>query len=175
MAGKSFKLEKWAERHRNPFAEMHFDAVVMADLGGPFDRPASDEKFYRYQDAWKLNGISRWAIADPSGRFLGYVGVMKRSDPDHPLGPHYEIGWRLCSDAWGNGYATEGARQALGHAWSVIEADEIVCYTAADNLRCQNVIERLNLRRDAARDFTAKYPRGAWNGLLWVSDRPLSE
>jgi RimJ/RimL family protein N-acetyltransferase len=151
---------------------MHADSAVMADLGGPFDRSASDAKFDRYRDAWTIDGISRWVIANPAGRFLGYAGVMKRSDPDHPLGTHYEIGWRLHRDAWGKGYATQSARCALDHAWGVLDVDEIVSYTAADNQRCQNVMARLDLKRDGARDFTAHYPRGDWTGLVWVAQRP---
>jgi RimJ/RimL family protein N-acetyltransferase len=152
---------------------MHADPAVMNDLGGPFDQAASDAKFDRYRDAWALDGISRWVIADLAGSFLGYAGVMKRNDPDHPLGAHYEIGWRLRRDAWGKGYATQSARCALDHAWSVLDVAEIVSYTAADNQRCQNVMARLNLKRDASRDFTARYPRGDWTGLMWVAERPL--
>lgn len=150
---------------------MHADPAVMMDLVGPFDRAASDAKFDRYRDGWKTNGISRWAVADSEGRFLGYTGVMKRSDPDHPLGTHFEIGWRLRRAVWGKGYATESARRALDHAWDVLDAAEIVSYTDAQNQRSLKVMQRLCLRRDSSRDFTARYPRGVWTGLVWVAER----
>lgn len=44
-------------------------------------------------------------------------------------------------------------------------------YTAADNQRSQAVMRRLNLKRDPTRDFTARYPRGDWSGLVWVVER----
>lgn len=172
-ASPSFELKLWVEDYRNAFAQMHADPAVMTDLGGPFDRAASDAKFNRYRDAWLADGISRWAIVDTENSFLGYVGIMWRSNADHPLGAHYEIGWRLRKAIWGLGYATEGARRALQHAWSVLDTKEIFSYTSADNLSSQNVMERLELRRDPSRDFTAHYPRGDWNGLVWVAQRPL--
>jgi RimJ/RimL family protein N-acetyltransferase len=110
---------------------------------------------------------------DGDTRFLGYVGIMKRSDGDHPLGPHYEVGWRLHKSAWGYGYASEGARRALEHAWSVLDVSEILSYTSAENQPSRRVMERLGLRRDLTRDFTARYPRGDWNGLVWVATRPV--
>jgi RimJ/RimL family protein N-acetyltransferase len=168
----SFKLQRWQEEHRYPFAEMQSDPEVMADLGGPFDLADSNVKFDRYRDAWSKNGISRWAVVGEVGTFLGYAGVMKRDESDHPLGVHYEIGWRFCRDAWGRGYATESARMALKHAWHVLPVSEIVSYTAQDNLRSQSVMNRLCLRRAADRDFTAKYDRGDWSGLVWIADRP---
>ncbi len=170
----AFELQRWAEAHWDSFAEMQSDPDVMADLGGPFDRVASREKFNRYRDAWNVSGISRWAVVDRSGSFLGYAGVMSRGDPHHPLGPHHEIGWRFRRDAWGRGLATESALQALHHAWSVFQGAEIFSYTAPDNLRSQNVMRRLGLTRDVARDFTASYPRGDWTGLVWVAERPIA-
>jgi RimJ/RimL family protein N-acetyltransferase len=145
---------------------------VMADLGGPYDAGASREKFDRYRLAWQLSGVSRWALVDKVGLFLGYAGVMERSDPNHPLGPHYEVGWRLCRRAWGHGLATEAARRGLHHAWSVLNMPEILSYTAADNVRSQSVMGRLGLLRDTSRDFTAPYERGPWSGLVWVVKRP---
>jgi RimJ/RimL family protein N-acetyltransferase len=169
-----FELQKWSENHRTAFAEMQYDPEVMADLGGPFDHNASDQKFDRYKAAWLTDGISRWAVVDPSGKFLGYAGVMKCADSAHPLGSHYEIGWRFCRDAWGKGYATRSARLALEHAWTVLNVSEIFSYTAADNVRSQRVMERLFLKRASNRDFTARYPRGSWSGLVWVAEHPLS-
>ncbi|MCW6537627.1 GNAT family N-acetyltransferase [Sphingomonas lycopersici] len=171
---KMFELQRWAEEHWNSFAEMQSDPEVMADLGGPFTRDASREKFDRYRDAWKTDGVSRWAVVDYAGAFLGYAGIMIRRDPDHPLGVHHEIGWRFRRDAWGKGLATQSARQALHHAWSVLDVPEIVSYTARDNLRSRNVMRRLGLRRDPHRDFTARYPRGDWTGLVWVAERPAA-
>ena len=51
------------------------------------------------------------------------------------------------------------------------QAAEVLSYTAPDNLRSQAVMERLSLRRDPARDFTAQYGTLQWRGLVWVADR----
>ena len=167
-----FELRKWSERLREPFVEMQSNPDVMADLGGPFDRVASDSKFDRYCDAWETNGISRWAVVDANENFLGYAGVMKAGGVDHPLGVHYEIGWRFRREVWGRGFASKSARDALAHAWTVIRASEILSYTAKANIRSQAVMERLQLSRDPARDFTARYPEGDWSGLVWMAERP---
>jgi RimJ/RimL family protein N-acetyltransferase len=169
----TFKLRHWSEAHREPFADMQSDPEVMADLGGPFDLADSHVKFDRYCDGWKSEGISRWAVVDASENFLGYAGVMKAGGSDHPLGSHYEIGWRFRREIWGLGFATKSAMQALNHAWTVLTVTEIFSYTAADNHRSQAVMDRLSLKRDFARDFTALYPKGSWSGLVWMAERPL--
>jgi RimJ/RimL family protein N-acetyltransferase len=166
------RLQPWQEHHRVAFAALHADPVVMADLGGPISRAASDSKLDRYRAAFAQSGVSRWAVEDRGGGFLGYAGVMFRPDPGHPLGPHHEIGWRLAHSAWGFGYATESARAALDHAFEVLRIGEILSYTGSGNRRSQAVMGRLGLRRDPSRDFVFELDHvGQWRGLVWVAAR----
>jgi RimJ/RimL family protein N-acetyltransferase len=162
-------LHTWQECHRAAFAAMSADAAVMADLGGPIPRAESDAKFDRYAGAWHTDGLSRWAIEDANGKFLGYAGIIHRRE--HPIGVHYDLGWRLVRSAWGRGYATEAAKAALAHAFARADVWEVLAYTAPDNLRSQAVMARLGLSREPSRDFTADFGRGDWHGLMWVARR----
>jgi RimJ/RimL family protein N-acetyltransferase len=163
------RLHRWHDRHREAFAAMHADLEVMTDYGGPVSRSESAEKFERYLAAERDHRVSRWAVESPDGAFLGYAGVMPRHAKDHPLGAHYEVGWRFTRAAWGHGYATESARAALRHAVDQIGLREILSYTSPDNERSQAVMARLNLARDPARDFVTPRSSGEpWQGMVWV-------
>jgi RimJ/RimL family protein N-acetyltransferase len=165
------RLRAWRTTDRDGFAALNSDAEVMADEGGRIDRTASDAKLDRYAAAFDRYGFTRWVVAHRDGRFLGYAGVMP-SPSGHPLGDHFEIGWRLARSAWGHGYATEAARAALDDALGRAGLVEVLAYTSAGNLRSQAVMERLRLRRDPARDFTADYGKQkGWHGLVWVARR----
>jgi RimJ/RimL family protein N-acetyltransferase len=95
------------------------------------------------------------------------------SREDHPLGSHFEIGWRLTRNAWGHGYATEAAAAALRDGFTRIGLREIVAYTAPDNRRSQALMYRLRMQRDSSRDFTADYDGvKGWRGLVWVAVPP---
>ena len=167
------RLRPLQERYREAFAIMQTDPEVMADLGGPFDRAASDEKFDRYRAWHQEHGHSRWAIEDSEGQFIGYAGVCPRTDEDHPLGSHREIGWRLVRAAWGNGYATEAASAALRDAMERCRMTEVFSYTSSDNVRSHAVMRKMGLERDPALDFTHCYTDVPWSGLVWVARQKL--
>lgn len=163
------RLRMWQETDRDAFAKLNEDSIVMADLGGPFNRELSDAKFDRYRDAFQLNGYGRCLVETLSGYFVGYCGVML-VDGEHPLGRHNEIGWRLHREAWGKGYATEAAAAVLRDAFLRVKLGEVLAYTATDNLRSQAVMQRLSLRRDDSKDFEIFHNSlGTWRGLVWTA------
>jgi RimJ/RimL family protein N-acetyltransferase len=106
-------------------------------------------------------------------QFLGYAGVMP-SRSGHPLGTHFDIGWRLVASAWGRGYATEAAKASLRDAFERVHLKEVLAYTAADNVRSQAVIRRLNMQRAASLDYSEPVGKGTWRGLVWIA-RPSED
>ena len=163
------RLRCWDQGDGDAFAAMHADPAVMHDYGGPISRSESDAKLARYAATYRQRGYCRWAIESREGGFLGYAGIMC-SRPDHPLGSHVDIGWRLMRRAWGQGYATEAAQAAMNDAFVRVGLAEVIAYTAPDNFRSQAVMARLQMQRDPSRDFTADYDGiKAWRGLVWVA------
>ena len=94
--------------------------------------------------------------------------------PNHPLGPHVSIGWRLTRSAWGYGYATEAASAALRDGFARCGLTEVLAYTAPENRRSQAVMARLGLVRDPSRDFSWEEGARTWHGLVWVAQAPAS-
>jgi RimJ/RimL family protein N-acetyltransferase len=148
---------------------MNADAEVMRDLGGPISREQSDAKLDRYVATYHQLGFSRWAVESTDRRFLGYAGIMPSSS-GHPLGTHFEIGWRLVRCAWHRGYATEAAKAALQDAFTRAGLKQILAYTAPENIRSQAVMVRLGMQRDPSLDFTTVCAKvRPWRGWVWVA------
>jgi RimJ/RimL family protein N-acetyltransferase len=165
------RLRCWQGGDREAFAAMNADPEVMRDLGGPISREESDSKLDRFAAAFHRYGLGRLVVESPEGHFLGYASIMP-SPPQHPLGSHFEIGWRLVRSAWGHGYATEAAEAALHDAVARAGLTEILSYTASDNIRSQAVMVRLGLRRCPSLDFTADYEKvGSWRDHPERSER----
>lgn len=86
------------------------------------------------------------------GEFLGFVGLAAPSFAA-PFTPCVEVGWRLAPEAWGHGYATEGAREAVRFGFERLGLAQIVSFTVPANVRSRAVMERLGMTHDPADDF----------------------
>ena len=146
-------LREWCDADRDAFAEMNADPRVSEFLVRPVTRTDSDDMVDRIDDCWRERGYGLWAAERrDSGTFIGYVGLWPATF-DAPFTPAVEVGWRLAHAHWGNGFATEGAVEALRFGFEVMDMPEIVSFTAAANERSWNVMRRLGMRRDLEGDF----------------------
>ena len=146
-------LRAWTVADQEPFARMNADPAVVEHLSGALDRAGSDALMQRIEAEWVTNGHGLWALVrGDDGAFLGFVGLHAPTFTA-PFTPAVEIGWRLAREAWGKGYATEGARAALRYAFESLALDEAVSYTVPANTRSRAVMERLGMTHDPRDDF----------------------
>jgi len=153
-------LRNWREEDLEPYCAMMLDEQVSDWLGGPFTRKDIKARVERYRTSLQESGLGLYAVVRrDDGRLLGHCGVMP-IPPDLPLIGH-EGAWALAQDAWGKGYATEAAQAVFADAFVNFGLEEIIAFTSASNRRSQSVMQRLGMRRDAARDFVhPKLPDG---------------
>lgn len=130
---------------------MNTDPLVTQFLQGPMSRERSDDFVDRIERHWDDHGWGLWAVEVPSvAPFIGYVGLWPA---DYVTAGMVEVGWRLASDSWGNGYATEAASEALRFGFEDVGLAEIVSFTVPQNVRSRRVMERIGLVRDPSGDF----------------------
>ena len=146
-------LRRWRDDDREPFAALNADPLVMEHFPAPLRRDESNALVDRIERGLDERGWGLWAVEVPgTAAFVGFVGLNPAMF-DAPFTPAVEVGWRLARDHWGHGYATEGARAALGFGFETLALDEIVSFTTHGNARSRRVMERLGMRHDPADDF----------------------
>jgi RimJ/RimL family protein N-acetyltransferase len=67
-----------------------------------------------------------------------------------------ELGYRLLPEAWGKGYAAEGARALLSRAFTELGLERVVATTMTLNVASRRVLERAGLT--LLRTFLAQWP-----------------
>ena len=82
---------------------------------------------------WKL-------VLKPEDRLVGFCGLQPLDDL-----PGIEIGWWLASDLWGQGLATEAAREALNDGFHRIGLQRIVAVALQENYASTRIMAKLGM------------------------------
>lgn len=147
-------LREWRASDRDLFREINADHKVMEFF--PFRRSheQSDAALSRVNDMIRATGYGFYALElRETGEPMGFCGIAPVDLPDiFPIGT-LEIGWRLATRFWGNGYVTEAGRSLLKMAFDEKQTPEIVSFAVAANQRSTAVMKRLGFKRDETRDF----------------------
>lgn len=158
---KRLILREWEDKDIEPFARINQDPRVLEFLLRPLSKEESSAWIKKINESCKENRFGLWAATlktgDPSlkhagTRLIGFIGLNIPTFKAHFI-PCVEIGWRLGSQFWGHGYATEGARAILEYAFEQLYLKEIVAFTVPANTHSIRVMEKIGMKRDYAADF----------------------
>jgi RimJ/RimL family protein N-acetyltransferase len=121
------------------WATLMGDAQGAKHIGGPQPRSVAWRGFLSMAGAWAIQGYGMFSVIEKaSGRWIGRLG------PWCPEGwPGTEVGWGLLPEAWGKGYAPEGAVAAMDWSFGTLGWHEIIHCIAPDNTASQAVARKL--------------------------------
>ncbi len=109
---------------------------------GPLNRAEAWWNIARYVGHWQLRGYGMFGVVErASGDLIGHMGFL---NPEGGRG--FELGWALARSSWGKGYALEGTRAAVAHAFTALRQEHITCVIRAENVRSIRIAERLGAR-----------------------------
>lgn len=138
-------LRTWKDADLPYLYAMNQDPLVMEYFPNLQDKPTTDAFFHKIQKHYKDHGYTLFALELKENKeFLGFVGLLhvpfKAS-----FTPAVEIGWRLRSEYWNKGYATEAAKAVLDYAFYTLNLDRIVSFTSKINKPSIRIMEKIGL------------------------------
>jgi ribosomal-protein-alanine N-acetyltransferase len=150
-------LRPWRDDDREPFGALNADPEVMEHFPATLTRAESDAFVDRIEAHFARYGYGLWVV-EVDGEHAGFVGLQTVTF-EASFVPAVEVGWRLARPYWGRGLASEGARAALDYAFDEVRLDEVVSFTAVDNVRSWRVMERVGMSRAGVFDHP-RVPEG---------------
>jgi RimJ/RimL family protein N-acetyltransferase len=133
-------LRRFIEADVDHLFSLHNDPDVMRFLNG--GKPVSRGEIEReYREHFAGDGYLA-ATSKAAGDFLGWF-VFRPKEDHGPDG--FELGYRLRSSAWGQGYATEGSRALIHKGFAEMGVLRVFAETMAVNLASRRVMEKAGL------------------------------
>ncbi|OZF26871.1 GNAT family N-acetyltransferase [Rhodococcus sp. 14-2496-1d] len=118
----------------DPQSWTHFPSLRHTDPG------VTERMVQGWSEQWRRDGLSTWMIRERGSHTLsGYGGCSKRRNA------FWNLGYRLHSDAQGNGYAAEMCEIAVECAHRTEPELPIVAYLLEHNVASARVAERAGL------------------------------
>ena len=95
-----------------------------------------------YYQRW---GFGPYAVVEQSSRnVIGYCGLFYF--PDIGGQPEIEIGYRLASSAWGQGYATEAALSVRDFAFTTLGIKRLIAMIDPSNVASIRVAKKIGMK-----------------------------
>lgn len=138
-------LRNWQEDDLKPFRELNSDEEVMRYFPKTYSLEETDAFYRAIIKEFEEYNYGLYAVEiKESNEFIGFIG-FHRATFEADFTPCIEIGWRLKRDAWGKGYATEGAKACLEYGFKNLNFKEVYSFTAKINKPSQNVMKKIGM------------------------------
>jgi RimJ/RimL family protein N-acetyltransferase len=157
------RLRTWDDGDEFRFYDCMNTPAVMRWLGGLQPVEEWSAGYQRLRAYERDFGFTFWIVErSADDQILGFCGLKRVNAPGAMFQGEVEIGWRLREDAWGQGYAKEGAIASLDLAFDRFKAPHVVAVTALGNESSQGLMKRLGMgRREDLDFFDERFPPGS--------------
>lgn len=148
------RLRQFRSDDLDAYARITGDGETMRYIGQgePLDRDGAWRSLAYLLGHWWIRGYGLWAAEEKaSGALIGRIGLYR------PEGwPGLEVGWLVARERWGEGFATEGGRAALAHAFTAVGARRVISAIAPQNLTSIRVAEKLGMQYAESRQIAGR-------------------
>mgnify|MGYP000061841980 CR=1 FL=1 len=155
FTSKRLGFRNWTKNDLTEFAKINADLAVMEHFPKPLTKKETKAFIERLILHYKTNGYNYFATElIETGELIGFIGLANQNYTSK-FTPATDIGWRLKKSAWGNGYATEGAKRCLEYAFNVLELDQVISIFTEKNTKSENVMLKIGMKKVG----TFKHPK----------------
>lgn len=141
-------FRNWSLNDLDEFAAMNADPEVMQHFPNTLSREESKAMIERLIAHFQNYGHTYYAVElIDSKELIGFIGLAYK-DYVSDFTPAIDIGWRLKQTAWNNGYATEGAKRCIKHAFEELRIDRIISTCTANNNASEKVMQKIGMQKD---------------------------
>lgn len=144
---KRLGFRNWTNEDSDEFSKLNSDEEVMKHFPKTLSKNEVKEFIGRLKKHYDKNGYTYYATEIiETKEFIGMIGLAYQEYKSN-FTPAIDIGWRLKRDAWGKGYATEGAKRCLEYAFNELEINKIISVCTVKNKKSENVMKKIGMTK----------------------------
>jgi len=138
-------FRNWSIEDLSEFSKMNSDVQVMEHFPEVMNIEETEDTIKRFQKHYETRGYNYFATeVIETGEFIGFIGLAFQTY-ETEFTPATDIGWRLKKSSWGKGYATEGAKRCLEHAFNELKIDQIISICTIRNTKSEHIMKKIGM------------------------------
>lgn len=140
-------FRNWNESDLPHFAELNSDTEVMEYFPNLLSFHETKEFIDRLQNHYTKYGFNYFATEIiETGELIGFIGLAYQDYPSR-FTPAVDVGWRLKRSAWGNGFASEGAKRCLEFGFEELKLEKLISTCTERNKRSERVMNKIGMNK----------------------------
>ncbi len=141
-------FRNWITADIVPFTQMCQNEKVMEFFPSTLTEEKARSFVERMQQHFEENQFCYFAVERlDTQTFIGFIGLLTQKY-ESPFTPCVDMGWRLKKAAWGNGFATEGAKTCLQYAFKTWDFDKIYAMATHNNVNSIKVMKKIGMTQE---------------------------
>lgn len=138
-------FRNWTKSDLTELAKINADPEVMEYFPKLLTEKETSEFIDRLIKHYDNNGYNYFATEIlETGELIGFIGLAFQ-DYKTDFTPAIDIGWRLKKNAWGKGFATEGANKIFEFGFSELNLDKIISTCTEKNSKSENIMKKIGM------------------------------
>lgn len=137
----------WKQEDIDPMQAINSDEQVMEFFSALLTKEQTAVFIERMKRQLAEKGFCYFAVdIMQTKEFIGFIGLSEQHYPAD-FTPCIDIGWRLKSRVWNQGFATEGAKRCLEYAFEHLDIKEVYSVAPKVNLKSERVMQKIGLQK----------------------------
>jgi len=138
-------LRNWEEKDSQLAHKMNADVRVMEFFPSNWSLEQTTAFILRMKIHYEKHNFCYFAVDRlDTNTFIGFIGLMHQTY-ETGFNPFIDIGWRLLPEAWGNGFATEGAKGCVKYAFTILNLPYVYAIAPKLNKKSQRVMQKIGM------------------------------
>jgi RimJ/RimL family protein N-acetyltransferase len=140
-------FRNWILADIDKLHEINSDEKVMEFFPAMPTKEQTTAFVVRMQEQFATQGFCYFAVDKlETGALIGFIGFSLQTF-EAAFTPCIDIGWRISSRDWNQGYATEGANRCLEYAFDVLKIDHVFAIAPKINVKSAHIMTKIGMQK----------------------------
>ncbi|MBF0695381.1 MAG: GNAT family N-acetyltransferase [Flavobacterium sp.] len=127
--------------------EINSDEKVMEFFPNIPTKIQTVEFIERMKKQFQEKGFCYFAVDKlDNNEFIGFIGLSEQTY-EADFTPCIDIGWRIKSNEWNKGFATEGAKKCINYAFNDLNIENVYSVAPKINVKSEHIMTKIGMKK----------------------------